>query len=186
MRGVTLATGLAMLPPLSGLEHLGVDIGGYARAVSGEPPAWFKPSFLDLRRDLEEARASGKRGVMLLFGLRSCPHCRMLMNRTLAEPDLNTTLRRHFDVIYLEIRSEFELRDPQGRSMTVRAFAAREGASFSPTVAFYGLDGQALLRVTGYQTPERFRVTLEQALARSSPPQAQPRSDSGQPGRRGE
>jgi hypothetical protein len=54
--------------------------------------------------------------------------------------------------------------------MTVRAFAAREGASFSPTVAFYGLDGQALLRVTGYQTPERFRVTLEQALARSSPP----------------
>ncbi len=127
-------------------------------------PAWFKQSFLDLQQDLAEAGSAGKQGVMVLFSIRGCAYCKMLVERSLKDPGIETTLRRHFDVIHLDIHSDLELKDLQGRAMPLKAFAAREGASFSPTVAFYGLDGLHLIRVVGYQTPERFRTTLSQAI----------------------
>jgi len=131
-------------------------------------PAWFKLSFLDLQQDLAEARSAGKQGVMVLFSIRGCAYCKKLVEQSLKEPAIEATLRRHFDVIHLDIHSDLDLKDPQGRAMPVKAFARREGASFSPTVAFYGLDGLNLLRVVGYQTPERFRATLNQAVACST------------------
>jgi len=127
-------------------------------------PAWFKLSFLDLQQDLADARSAGKQGVMILFSIRGCPYCKMLVERSLKDPAIEATLRRHFDVIHLDIHSDLDLRDPQGRAMPVKAFATREGASFSPTVAFYGRDGLHLLRVVGYQTPERFRATLNKVI----------------------
>ncbi len=127
-------------------------------------PAWFKLSFLDLKQDLAEAGAAGKQGIMVLFSIRGCAYCKMLVERSLKDPAIETTLRRHFDVIHLDIHSALELKDLQGRAMPIKAFATREGASFSPTVAFYGLDGLHLIRIVGYQTPERFRTTLSQAI----------------------
>ena len=127
-------------------------------------PAWFKQSFLDLQQDLAEAGSAGKQGVMVLFSIRGCPACKQLVEHSLKAPDIEASLRGHFDVIHLDIHSQLELRDPRGHAMTVRAFAAREGATFSPTVAFYGLDGLPLLRVVGYQTPARFRATLGTAI----------------------
>jgi thioredoxin-related protein len=150
---------------LAGAENLDSQ-----RAPVDYFPAWFKQSFLDLRQDLAEARGAGKRGVMLLFSIRGCPYCKMLVERSLKDPEIGATLRRHFDVIHLDIHSEFDLKDYQGRAMTVRAFSAREGMSFSPAVAFYGLDGQPLLRMVGYQTPERFQATLSQVIGMSDRP----------------
>jgi len=129
-------------------------------------PAWFKLSFLDLQKDLEEAGAGGKQGVMVLFSIRGCAYCKMMVERSFRNPGIEAVLRRHFDVVHLDIRSDIELKDPRGRAMKVKEFARQEGASFSPTVAFYGLDGHHLLRVVGYQTPERFRVTLDEVIAK--------------------
>ena len=131
-------------------------------------PAWFKLSFLDLQQDLAEARSAGKQGVMVLFSIRGCAYCKKLVEQSLKEPAIEATLRRHFDVVHLDIHSDLELKDPQGRAMPVKAFARKEGALFSPTVAFYGLDGLHLLRVVGYQTPDRFRITLNQAVSCST------------------
>lgn len=164
---IALVLGLLLLLP----GHTGAAGSGTHPSVSDDFPAWFKQSFLDLPQDLAEAGRDGKRGIMLLFSIRGCPYCKMLVERSLADPLIEATLRRYFDVIHLDIRSEFDLKDPQGRTMTVRAFAAREGASFSPTVAFYGLDGRALLRVVGYQTPARFRTTMRQAIGISEQPE---------------
>jgi len=45
--------------------------------------------------------------------------------------------------------------------MRVKQFAKEEGAEFSPTLLFYGREGETLLKVVGYQSPERFRVILD-------------------------
>lgn len=137
--------------------------GGVGAALAGDStefPSWFKQSFLDLRQDLLEAGRAGKHGIMILFSIRGCAYCKMMVDRSIKDPGIEAALRGHFDVVHLDIHSQLELKDPLGRAMPVSTFASLEGASFSPSVAFYGLDGTHLLRVVGYQTPERFRATL--------------------------
>lgn len=154
------------------LAVLGLARPAAADDSDGLFPAWFKQSFMDLRLDLAEAGAAGKQGIMVLFHIHGCPYCKRLVERSLREPGNEAHLRRHFDVIALDIHSPAEIKDAQGRALTVREFAAREGMSFSPSVAFYGLAGQNLTRVVGFQSAERFRVTLDQALGARPPARA--------------
>lgn len=163
-RGSCLVALVGLLVQLPGPGHVAAANAADIHDATAFFPAWFKQSFLDLRQDLAEAGAAGKQGIMVLFHIHGCPYCKMLVERSLKDPAIEASLRRHFDVIHLDIHSQLDIKDPQGRSTTIREFAAREGASFSPTVAFYGLGGQALTRVVGYQTPERFRATLAQAI----------------------
>lgn len=131
-----------------------------AEIASAADPAWFKQSFLDLREDLTEARAAGRLGLMILFGTRGCAYCKAFIEHSLADPAIVTSLRRRFDVIHLEMFDDSRMKDPGGRELSVKEFARREGAQFSPTVVFYGLDGKVLKKVVGYQSPERFRRIL--------------------------
>jgi thioredoxin-related protein len=151
-----------------------VACAGSARAAEADPhrfddrdttgvthPAWFKESFLDLRGDLRDARRAGKRGVAVYFGTRTCSYCRAFIERTLAEPDIVRELRAAFDIVGLEIFSDLEITDPQGRTLPVKAYAVAAGARFTPTQVFYGVDGAPLARIVGYYPPERFRAVLE-------------------------
>ena len=45
--------------------------------------------------------------------------------------------------------------------MPIKAFAKSRGAEFAPTLLFFDTDGQRVLRLPGYQTPERFGVVLD-------------------------
>lgn len=132
-----------------------------AAVVRSASPAWFKASFLDLREDLAEARAAGKLGLMVLFGTEGCAYCKAFIERSLADPAIAAIVRANFDALHLEIFDDSPMKDLQGRPLTVKSFARREGAAFSPTVVFYGADGRAVHRVVGYQPPEHFRVALD-------------------------
>ncbi len=162
-RGLGLALGLAcLLAAAAAGAAAGRDTPfDDAEIVRAEDPAWFKTSFLDLRADLAEARAAGKQGLMILFGTQGCAYCKAFIERSLKDPDIAAVVRRHFDTLHLEMFDDADLTDFEGRSLPVKAFARREGAAFSPTVAFYGLDGRRLHRVVGYQPPARFREVLD-------------------------
>jgi len=129
--------------------------------VRVDDPAWFKTSFLDLREDLAEARAAGKQGLMVLFSTEGCAYCKAFIERSLKDPAIGALVRKHFDTLHLEIFDDAGMKDLQGRSLSVKDFARREGAAFSPTLLFYGLDGKRMHRVVGYQSPERFRMVLD-------------------------
>ena len=126
-----------------------------------DDPAWFKTTFLDLREDLAEARAAGRQGLMILFSTQGCAYCKAFIERSLKDPVLGTMVREHFDVIHMEIFDDAGMKDFEGKSRPVKDFAKREGAAFSPTLVFYGLDGKRLHQVVGYQSPARFREVLD-------------------------
>jgi thioredoxin-related protein len=44
-----------------------------AASAATEVPAWFKETFLDIREDVREAAAEGKR-LLLYFGQDGCPY----------------------------------------------------------------------------------------------------------------
>ncbi len=128
-------------------------------------PEWFKESFLDLPGDLSDARDAGKQGLFLFFSTQGCSYCHLFLTTSLADPELVARLRAHFDSIGLEIFEDAELVDFDGESTRVNAFALDQGVQFAPTLLFYDLDGQRLLRLTGYYEPERFALVLGQVPA---------------------
>lgn len=135
-----------------------------AVAVDVEHPAWFKHSFLDLREDLAEARKAGKLGIVLYLSTRRCSYCRAFVDFTLAEPDIREALQRHFDVIGLEVISNAEITDAQGRTWTVKDYVAQEKAYVTPALIFIRDDGERWLRIVGYYPPEKFRGVLAYLL----------------------
>jgi thioredoxin-related protein len=124
-------------------------------------PDWFKPTFYDLGADLAEAEQAGKRGVALFFSTEGCSYCALMLRTAFADPVLAERLRSRFDVIGLEMFDDAEITDWQGESQPVKAFAKREGAQFSPTLAFYDARGRRLLRLVGYQEPARIAMALD-------------------------
>lgn len=108
--------------------------------LHAQQPEWFKDSFLDLEEDLREAKAAGKKGLMLYFGTQGCAYCRHFMDRSLGSPDIARRVQKHFDSIAFEIFDDSEMIAPDGHFMRVKEFAKHEGAEFSPTVQLTLLD----------------------------------------------
>lgn len=153
-------------PPQAGEADFGADVENLtfddAPRVRDLPyPAWFKVSFLDLREDLAEAIAAGKRGIVVYFGQRHCPYCQALLEVNFGKEDIVAYTRRHFDVVPVDIWSDVELVDLRGHRLSEKAFAEREKAQFTPTLVFYGEGGAELMRLRGYYPPYLFRAALE-------------------------
>lgn len=126
-----------------------------------EYPGWFKESFYNLDEDLDEALENGKQGLMVLFTTEGCSYCDLFIRRSLSDPSLASIVQKNFVSIGMEIFDDTEMTTPQGEVVRVKQFAKKEGVGFSPTLLFYGNDGERILRVVGYQSPERFKMILD-------------------------
>ena len=123
-------------------------------------PDWFKQSFYDLQDDLQQALDAGKQGLAVFFSEKSCSYCKAMVERTFREPDIAQRLSRNHDVVGLDVFSDVEVVDPKGNEHWVKDFAISEKAQFTPTLVFYGKDGNSLLRIVGYQSPGKMRAVL--------------------------
>jgi len=124
-------------------------------------PEWFRHDpFYDLGEVLQSARAGGKQGLMLVYGTEGCAYCEAFIHKSLGNPELASLVRRKFVSLYLEIFDDNEMVTPGRKTMSIKEFAKQEGVQFSPTLLFYDTDGKRILRVTGYQSPQRFRKIL--------------------------
>lgn len=139
--------------------------GAYRGAMATEYPAWFKDSFLNLREDVAEAKASNKR-VMLLFTQDNCPYCNALVERNLAQKAIETRLRERFDVIAVNIWGDREIVGLDGVKHTEKSYAVAQKVQFTPTLLFFDEAGNMILRLNGYLPPERFRTAIEYVAQR--------------------
>ena len=130
-----------------------------------EFPAWFTNNpFLELDEDLANARASGKQGLMVVYSTQGCSYCGLFVQKSLGDPEIAALIRKNFDSVGLEIFNDANLVGPRGQETTVKEFAKQEGVMFSPTVLFYDKEGKRVLRITGYQPPERFKTSLNYVI----------------------
>jgi thioredoxin-related protein len=124
-------------------------------------PHWFKESFLDLQEDLQQARDSGKQGLIVYFGQQRCPYCQKLLQTNFGQPDIANYTQLHFDVVAIDIWSVEEVTDIEGNLTTEREFAQTQKTTFTPSLIFYDPVGHEALRLTGYYPPYTFRAALE-------------------------
>lgn len=136
---------------------------GFDDAPLEEPvvaPSWFRLTFLNLPEDLADTRRSGKAGLIVYFGQKFCPYCKAFME-DLKKPDLQQYLRRHFEIVEVDVHGSRTVTDLQGRELDEKAFAEREGTNLTPSLIFYDSDGQKALKLTGYHEPYRMLAALE-------------------------
>jgi thioredoxin-related protein len=135
-------------------------IGGHGQA-SVKHPDWFKDTFFDLREDLEEARDSGKRVVIVFLTQEHCNHCQAFLDTTLKDTEIRNRLNKSYDVLGLDIFSDIELTDIDGTTLTVNEYTLSKKARFTPTLLFYGTENIILLKIVGFYPPEKFRSVLD-------------------------
>ncbi|NWG87109.1 MAG: thioredoxin fold domain-containing protein [Hydrogenophilaceae bacterium] len=134
--------------------------GQFYGGMPTEYPAWFKEGFLNLSEDVAEARAAGKR-LMLIFHQNNCPYCNALVERNLSQQEIEAAVRRQFDVVTLNMWGDREVTGLDGKHYTEKIFAAANKVQFTPTILFFDEAGQMILRLNGYLPPARFKTAID-------------------------
>jgi len=132
-----------------------------------ETPAWFSESLLDLREDVAEAAAQGKR-VMLYFGQDGCPYCKRLMEVNFRQEAIAAKAQKHLVALALNIWGDREVTWTDGQASTEKQLAARLKVQFTPTLIFLDERGAVALRVNGYYPPHHFDAALDHVTGKIS------------------
>jgi Thioredoxin-like domain len=97
---------------------------------------WALNSFLDLREDLAEATAKGKR-FAVMFEQRGCTYCTKMHTEVLAQKYINDYVRENFTILQLDLFGAREVTDFDGTKLSEAKLAERWGVMFTPTIVFY-------------------------------------------------
>ncbi|MCK5575592.1 MAG: thioredoxin family protein [Sphingomonadales bacterium] len=127
--------------------------------------SWFHDSFLDLREDLAEAEAAGKR-LVIIWEQRGCPYCKRMHEVNLRIPRIADTIQRDFMVIQMNLWGHREVTDFDGEVLKEKDLAEKWAVLFTPTLQFFpqavssaaGKSGKAaeVVRIPGYFKPFHF------------------------------
>lgn len=139
--GSALAQDAPKLPPVVGAEEPAVeplkgDDGIYHQS-------WFVQSFFDLREDLADAKAQGKR-LAIIFEQRGCIYCTKMHTDVLSKRYINDYVRENFAVIQFDLWGSREVTDFDGTKLPEKKLAERWGIMFTPTVIFYKEDADQM------------------------------------------
>ncbi len=127
-----------------------------------EKPDWVANSFLDIREDIDEAQAAGKR-VLLYFYQDGCPYCKKLLETNFSLQDTVTRTRENYEVIAINMWGDREVTDLSGSSITEKEFSRALRVMFTPTLLFMDEQGEVVLRMNGYYPPHKFNAALDYA-----------------------
>lgn len=165
MRSIVLVLAALMLAA-TGAAAADAAAGRLTGGVEYSLPAWFKTSFLDFKSDVEEARREG-RHVMVFMHLDECPYCERMLRESFAGGESSDFMRKHFDVIGVNVRGSVEVTWIDGAAYTERELARKLGTVATPTLVFLDLDGNKVLQLNGYRDPRALRLALDYVQSRS-------------------
>ena len=143
-RGLLLALGLALL--------------GAASAETRDADTHFFHPFLgDLRDEFAQARASGRKGLLVMYHFDDCPACQRMRREVLNQPEVQDWFGRAFIVLPIDIRGAQPITDLNGKTQSEADYGRAMMIRGTPTFDFYALDGTRRYRhVGGLFAPEDF------------------------------
>ncbi|MET4130409.1 thioredoxin family protein [Roseovarius sp. MBR-6] len=96
---------------------------------------WMRDTFKDLREDLAEANAEGKR-LMLLVEQRGCIYCEKMHKEVFPRPEIADYIRENFFVVQINLHGDVEVTDFDGESLTEKQATRKWGLLFTPSILF--------------------------------------------------
>ncbi|WP_281858732.1 thioredoxin family protein [Litoreibacter halocynthiae] len=96
---------------------------------------WMRDTFKDLREDLGEANAEGKR-LALIMEQRGCIYCTKMHKEVYPREEVSSYIRDNFFVVQLNLHGDTEVTDFDGEVLTEKAAARKWGLLFTPSILF--------------------------------------------------
>lgn len=132
------------------LLALGLALLAGARAETRDPDSHFFHPFLgDLRDELAQARASGRKGLLVMYHFEECPSCRRMRQQVLNQPAVQDWFRREFIVVPIDVRGAQPITDLNGRTLAESEYGRAMRIRGTPTFDFHALDGAQIYRHVG-------------------------------------
>ena len=97
--------------------------------------AWMRDTFKDLREDLAEANAEGKR-LVLFFEQRGCIYCTKMHQEVFPDPELSGFIADNYFVVQLNLHGDIEVTDFDGEVLPEKQMARKWSVLFTPTIMF--------------------------------------------------
>ncbi len=96
---------------------------------------WMRDTFKDLREDLADANAEGKR-LMVIIEQRGCIYCTKMHEEVFPRPEIADFIRDKFFVVQLNLHGDLEVVDFDGESLSEKQAARKWGLLFTPSILF--------------------------------------------------
>ncbi len=122
---------------------------------------WMRDTFLDMAEDLEEAKAEGKR-LVLMVEQRGCLYCKKMHEEVYPDETLSNYIEDNFFVVQLNLHGSREMVDFDGDVRSEREMLRKWGILFTPTVIFLPEeveDGEAAPQAAVATMPGAFSVS---------------------------
>ncbi len=97
---------------------------------------WMHETFKDLREDLAEANAQGKR-LAIIVEQRGCIYCNKMHEEVFPKPYVHDYLTEHFFFIQMNMFGDVEMTDFDGEVLTEKQMARKWGLLFTPTIMYF-------------------------------------------------
>ncbi|MBV0912770.1 thioredoxin family protein [Anianabacter salinae] len=97
---------------------------------------WMHDTFKDLREDLAEANAEGKR-LLVMIEQRGCIYCTKMHEEVYPRDDISALLNDNYFVVQINMFGDVEITDFDGESMSEKDAIRRWGVMFTPTLMFF-------------------------------------------------
>ncbi len=123
---------------------------------------FFEANTGDLKAELADAKAAGKKGILFMYEQEGCPACLYMKQNVLNRVDVQTLYRRHFVIFTIDLFGAVPLKDFTGRDITEKAFASTAKVNGTPTFAFHDLNGNEVTRIVGaVRNIDEFKLLAE-------------------------
>ena len=96
---------------------------------------WMRDTFKDLREDLEEANAEGKR-LVLFFEQRGCIYCSKMHEEVFSDATVSDFIAETYFVVQLNLHGDIEVTDFDGEVMSEKDMARKWRVLFPPNIVF--------------------------------------------------
>ncbi|MCF6305194.1 MAG: thioredoxin family protein [Rhodobacteraceae bacterium] len=129
LRSILLAAALVFTPLLVSAEEVPLGDDGLHK------PEWLNDTFLDMREDLADAQAQGKR-LAIIVEQRGCIYCDQMHNEIFPIPEINGILNDEFYFVQINMFGDLEITDFDGEVLSERNMIKKWGVFFTPTILF--------------------------------------------------
>lgn len=97
---------------------------------------WMRDTFMDLRDDLAEANAEGKR-LAIIFEQRGCIYCNKMHKEVFPVPEIDAYIHENFFFVQMNLFGDLEVTDFDGEVLSERKMALKWGMMFTPTILYF-------------------------------------------------
>lgn len=101
----------------------------------------------DLKAELVDAKNAGKKAMFVMFEQDGCPGCLYMKKNVLNRVDVQKFYRERFVNFTINIFGAVPIKDLAGRDFTEKSYSQSLGIKGTPTLAFYDLEGNEVLRI---------------------------------------